>query len=55
MVSLLPAMLSAAEPVAPPKKQLFKVVIDPGHGDHDHGAIGTITSEKDINLSVALR
>lgn len=54
-VILLPALLSAAEPATPPKKQLFKVVIDAGHGDHDHGATGTITSEKDINLSVAQR
>ncbi len=54
-VMLLPALLSAAKTVTPPKKQLFKVVIDAGHGDHDHGAIGRITSEKDINLSVAQR
>lgn len=54
-VILLPALLSAAEQATPPKKQLFKVVIDAGHGDHDHGATGTITSEKDINLSVAQR
>lgn len=54
-VMMLPALLSAVQPATPPKKQLFKVVIDAGHGDHDHGAIGTITSEKDINLSVAQR
>ena len=33
----------------------FTVIIDPGHGDQDHGAIGKISSEKDINLAVALR
>ena len=32
----------------------FVVVIDAGHGGHDHGAIGNITNEKSINLGVAL-
>lgn len=31
----------------------FTVVIDPGHGGHDYGAIGRITNEKSINLAVA--
>ncbi|MBI5064350.1 MAG: N-acetylmuramoyl-L-alanine amidase [Desulfatitalea sp.] len=32
------------------------IVIDPGHGGHDPGAIGTLgTKEKDITLDVALR
>lgn len=33
----------------------FVVVIDPGHGGNDPGAIGKISKEKDINLKVALR
>ena len=33
----------------------FVVVIDPGHGGHDAGAIGKITNEKTINLAVALK
>lgn len=33
----------------------FTVVIDAGHGGHDPGAIGKITREKDINLSVSLQ
>lgn len=33
----------------------FVVVIDPGHGGHDPGAIGKISKEKDINLKVALK
>lgn len=33
----------------------FTLVIDPGHGGHDPGAIGKITREKDINLAVALK
>ncbi len=32
----------------------FTLVIDPGHGGHDAGAIGAITKEKTINLNVAL-
>ena len=31
----------------------FTVVIDAGHGGHDHGAIDTGAKEKDINLGVA--
>lgn len=31
----------------------FVVVIDPGHGGKDCGAIGTVTNEKTINLNVA--
>lgn len=33
----------------------FTLVIDPGHGRKDHGAIGRITNEKSINLAVALK
>ena len=33
----------------------FIVVIDPGHGGHDPGAIGKRGKEKDINLQVALK
>ena len=33
----------------------FVVVIDPGHGGKDYGAIGRKTNEKTINLNVALR
>lgn len=33
----------------------FVVVIDAGHGGHDPGAIGKISKEKSINLSVALK
>lgn len=31
----------------------FTVVLDPGHGGKDYGAIGAITNEKTINLAVA--
>ena len=32
----------------------FTLVIDPGHGGHDAGAVGSISKEKNINLKVAL-
>ena len=33
----------------------FTLVVDPGHGGHDAGALGAISKEKNINLAVALR
>lgn len=33
----------------------FVVVIDAGHGGHDPGAVGKISKEKNINLTVALK
>lgn len=33
----------------------FVVVLDPGHGGKDYGAIGKVTNEKTINLAVALK
>lgn len=36
------------------QKSRFTVVIDPGHGGRDAGAVGQISKEKDINLKVAL-
>ncbi|MGL5893968.1 MAG: N-acetylmuramoyl-L-alanine amidase family protein [Bacteroidales bacterium] len=35
--------------------QNFKVVIDPGHGGKDPGAVGKVGREKSINLAVALK
>lgn len=32
----------------------FTLVIDPGHGGHDAGALGAFSKEKNINLSVSL-
>ncbi len=36
-------------------KTTFTVVIDPGHGGRDPGAIGKVSYEKDINLAIAKR
>ncbi|MGL5318113.1 MAG: N-acetylmuramoyl-L-alanine amidase family protein, partial [Bacteroidales bacterium] len=47
LMLLMSAPLLAAEP--------FKVVIDPGHGGRDPGAIGRKSKEKNINLNVALK
>ncbi len=35
-------------------ERITTVVIDPGHGGKDTGALGSITKEKDLNLTVAL-
>ena len=35
-------------------KDSFNLVIDPGHGGHDAGAVGSFSKEKNINLNVAL-
>lgn len=40
---------------SPAKGKDFTVVIDPGHGGHDPGAIGRRGREKNINLKVALK
>ena len=36
-----------------PKNRLRTVVIDPGHGGHDAGAVSAYAKEKDLNLAVA--
>lgn len=43
----LPVLAAAAE-------KTFTVVLDPGHGGRDYGAVGDITNEKTINLKVGL-
>lgn len=39
----------------PAKGKDFVVVIDPGHGGHDPGAVGKRGKEKNINLNVSLK
>lgn len=47
---LIAPTLSAV--TAPAKQKEFTVVIDAGHGGHDHGAVDNNAREKDINLAV---
>ena len=49
MAFLLPFALFAQR-----GEKITTVVIDPGHGGKDPGAIGAISKEKDLNLTVAL-
>ena len=49
MAFLFPMMLFAQR-----GEKISTVVIDPGHGGRDSGALGALSKEKDINLTVAL-
>lgn len=49
MAFLFPMMLWAQR-----GERITTVVIDPGHGGKDTGALGAISKEKDLNLTVAL-
>ena len=53
ILPLLMALLSFAF-VAYAADKPFVLVIDPGHGGHDPGALGSSSKEKNINLSVSL-
>jgi N-acetylmuramoyl-L-alanine amidase len=60
LVLLAPGPAAAAEPPPPPRKPGLReaplVVLDPGHGGRDPGAIGARgTLEKDVVLDVARR
>jgi len=54
-----PAPAATAEPAVPPKPKVARlatIVIDPGHGGEDPGALGRMGSrEKDITLTIAKR
>ena len=39
----------------PGKKESYIIVIDPGHGGKDPGAIGSFSSEKNITLAISLK
>ncbi len=45
----------AARALAAASKDKFVVILDPGHGGHDHGACDNKAKEKNINLAVALK
>lgn len=52
---LLLILSACPVPNAIAQARLFTVVIDPGHGGKDPGALGKYAQEKDINLTVALK
>lgn len=54
-VTLIWALMCMLVMTAFAANKRFTLVIDPGHGGHDAGALGTISKEKNINLAVALR
>lgn len=53
LIGLLALLISVATSAL--SAEVFTVVIDPGHGGKDPGALGTIVREKDIVLDVGLR
>lgn len=53
-INLLVALFLFAPHLAANEKT-FTVVIDPGHGGSDPGAVGSSSKEKEINLAVALK
>lgn len=50
-----PAQGIALEPTAAGALSGKKIVVDPGHGDHDSGATNGPAIEKNINLAVSLK
>lgn len=54
-ISLVLAMLCMLVLTTFGANKQFTLVIDAGHGGHDAGALGAISKEKNINLSVALK
>jgi N-acetylmuramoyl-L-alanine amidase len=48
-------ILSASLVSGSSQGKTWVIVIDPGHGGRDPGAIGSISKEKDINLAIALK
>ena len=54
-VTLIGALMCMLVMTAFAANKRFTLVIDPGHGGHDAGALGAISKEKNINLAVALR
>lgn len=53
-MAILMAVISALKPAYPSEKK-WVIVIDPGHGGRDPGALGSISREKNINLAIALK
>lgn len=55
VIAALVTVLFAASAAITADARDFVLVLDPGHGGKDYGAIGKITNEKTINLKVAKR
>lgn len=54
VIALLVLILLGCAPFAQSQPRPFLVVIDPGHGGHDPGAVGYFgTQEKDVNLNIS--
>ena len=53
LLLLLMATASPAQKKQKGKEKPFTMVIDPGHGGVDPGALGKSAKEKDVNLSVS--
>jgi N-acetylmuramoyl-L-alanine amidase len=58
LVRISRTQVAAAPAVAPvvntlPIRRRKVIVIDPGHGGHDPGALGSMSREKDVNLAAA--
>ncbi len=51
LVSGIPKLYSGVQG----KKETYIIMIDPGHGGRDPGAVGSFSYEKDITLAVALK
>ena len=54
IIALIPLILSGSVN-APGKKTGHIIVIDPGHGGRDPGAVGSFSYEKNITLAIALK
>jgi N-acetylmuramoyl-L-alanine amidase len=52
---ILSVILSTSLVSGSSQGKTWVIVIDPGHGGRDPGAIGSICREKDINLAIALK
>lgn len=50
--NIIKPLLELQQPSPSPVK---RIILDPGHGDHDKGAVGKISLEKDLNLKLALK
>jgi N-acetylmuramoyl-L-alanine amidase len=55
LLSLLAIFIYPFHTSAALQEKQWVIVIDPGHGGRDPGALGSFSKEKDINLAIALK